>query len=846
MSLRASITPDRTPAYAGIPVFATVTVANTADLVDAFEIRVLGVDRSWIQTSPTRLQLFPQSTGEIELVIELPDDFPAGLRTLTIQIRSELKPDHPTLLTLTLDVDSRPRVNVQVQPTMISSGKSATFAVTVQNQGNNAVVARLTVDDPESVAEGSFDRPEIEIPPGEQRNTPFRVKAKRPWAGAPAIRTLSIGVEGGLEGSEQMVTFVQTPRISRMLFSFVGLLIAASIFGIVFSKNLKNVVDATTTDSKILEQAFGNADPAAGVEPGSMTGKVLARSSKSGISGATVEIYLTEVPNQPIRSVATANDGSFIVDNLGPGPFRVRAIAAGFDSRWYGDVSVFDNSPDVSIDPGITKKAIDLLLGGQPASLTGVVVGGTVDGASIDLFVPGCLQICGDQDSILKSATVDATGVFDFQSLPAPGSYTLRVRKVGSVTTQLSFELSGGESRSGVSVQLRNGDGSISGLINGANGPLGAASITLTSPDQTASTLSLTTGLVGSFSLPDLLTPSSYAVAISAAGYATKNLTISLASGQKISDLNVQLLPSTGSISGMIRDNLGNALGGIPIAVTDGKNSFSTISVTVDDPTTPTTNEIGSYSILGLSAPAVYTVSIGGGSYAPVVRNVALQSSNLNPTVAVELVASSGSVTGRITEKGLSGNIGQALGSVNVRITNGIISRSTTTASTCSTNSPECVGTYRLENVPSGIYTITLTRTDYATYATQILIVSGSAKPFDASLSIRPKIKVFVCKASSSTTTSAVIAPSNCTNPFGLVPQVGYQVRIWKQTDYPSGTILDVDYTNGDGSVTFTGLEAPTRYIITVTNIPGSTALTSQTIDLSASSLETVVLLETP
>ena len=57
MSLRASITPDRTSAYAGIPVFATVTVANTADLVDAFEIRVLGVDRSWVQTSPQRLQL---------------------------------------------------------------------------------------------------------------------------------------------------------------------------------------------------------------------------------------------------------------------------------------------------------------------------------------------------------------------------------------------------------------------------------------------------------------------------------------------------------------------------------------------------------------------------------------------------------------------------------------------------------------------------------------------------------------------------------------------------------------------------------------------------------------------
>ena len=843
MSLRASITPDRTPAYAGIPVFATVTLANTAELVDAFEIRVLGVDRSWIQTSPTRLQLFPQSTGEIELVIELPDDFPAGLRTLTIQIRSELKPDHPTLLTLTLDVDSRPRVNVQVQPTMISSGRSATFAVTVQNQGNNAVVARLTVDDPESVVECTFDRPEIDIPPGEQRNTPLRVKAKRPWAGAPAIRTLSIGVEGGLEGSEQLVTFVQTPRISRMLFSFIGLLIAASIFGIVFSKNLKNVVDATTTDSKILEQAFGNADPAAGVEPGTMTGKVLARSSKSGISGATVEIYLTEVPNQPIRSVATADDGSFIVDNLGPGPFRVRAIAAGFDSRWYGDVSVFDNSPDVSINPGITKKAIDLLLGGQPASLTGVVVGGTVDGANIDLFVPGCLQICGDQDSILKSATVDATGVFDFQSLPAPGSYTLRVRKVGSVTTQLSFELSGGESRSGVTVQLRNGDGSISGFINGATGPLGAATITVTSPDQTASTLSLTTGLVGSFSLPDLLTPSSYAVAISSSGYATKNLTVSLASGQKITDLNVQLLPSTGSISGIVVDNSQDprGLGGVPITISDGTNSFSTVSVTVDDPTTGQ-NEIGSFSILGLPAPGIYTVAIGGGNYAPVVRNVALKSADLKPYLNVALVSSAGSVTGRVTD---IINAASGLRSVAVRLTNGIITRTTTTASSCTTTNPNCIGTYRFENVPSGIYTITFTRSDYETFASQIVIVSGLAKTLEPALTSRPELNVYVCRASVTPTTSSPLLPTNCAQPFALSPQVGYQVRIWKESDYPSGTSIDSKNSNSNGLVTFTGLDVSQRYIIAVTNIPGNPALTSKTVTLTAGSTN-ISLLETP
>jgi hypothetical protein len=823
MSLRASISPDRTMAYAGIPVFATVTVANTADLVDAFEIRVLGVDRSWVQCSPDRLQLFPQTTGEIDVTIDLPDDFPAGLRTLTIQIRSELKPDRPTLLTLTLEVDSRPRINVQVQPVMISAGSRATFGVTVQNQGNNPVVARLVVDDPESVVTGVFDRPEIDIPPGEQRNTPFRVSAKRPWAGAPAIRTLSIGVEGGLEGSEQMITFVQTPRVSRMLFSFVGLLIAASIFGIVFSRNLKNVVDATTTDNKILEQAFGDADPSAGVEPGTITGTVVARTSKSGIAGATVEIYLSEIPDQPIRSVATSDDGTFIIDNLGPGPFRVRALAAGFDSRWYGDVSAFENSPDLKIDPGITKQAIDLLLGGQPATLKGIVVGGNVEGASVDLIVPASVT-GGTQDAVLGNVVVDDTGVFEFQSIPAPGSYDLRVRKVGSITTKLSFELTGGETRTGVTVQLRTGDGSLSGLVNSPDGPLGAATITISSPDQTASTLSLTTGIVGSFLIPDLLTPSSYAVTITSPGFAAKNLTVSLSSGQKITDLNVLLSPSFGSISGLVRDSRGIALGGVPITASDGETTLTTTSVTVDDPATPNSNEIGSFSIIGVPAPGVFTVTIGGGNYSTVVRNVVLRSTSLNESLIVDLTASTGTISGTVRDG--SGPVG----GVTVRIANGTTSRTTTSASSCIAPNTTCVGTYRLDNIPTGAYTITFSRVGSVTASRQVVVTAGSTQIANQILSIRSTIKVFVCRSNGTTT------PETCANQTGTIdPRSGYQVRIWKESDYPGGPILGVGLTGTDGSFLFSSLDAPARYVIEATNVPGNPALTSQTVELPAS-----------
>ena len=833
MSLRASIEPDITPAYAGIPVFAQVTVANTADLVDAFDIRVLGVDADWVTTTPGRMQLFPGATGTFDLTIDLPDDFPAGRRILTVQIRSDLKPDRPTLLTLALDVDTRPRLNVQVHPTQVVGGKKGEFAVTVQNLGNTVMLARLVLDDPEAVVQGEFDRQEMEIPPGEQRSTPLRVKGKRPWAGGPAVRSLSVGVEEGLPGSEQMAVFVQTPRISRGLFSFVGLLIAASIFGVVFSKNLKNVVDATTTDDKILEQAFGDADPGAGVAPGTITGTVVARTSKTGIAGATVEIFLSAVPDQPIRSVATGADGTYTVDNLGPGPFRVHAIAAGYDNRWYGDVAAFDNSPDIPIDPGVTRSAVDILLGGQPATLSGVVVGGLVEGATVDLLVPAAVT-GSTQDSIINTIAVDASGAFEFANIPAPGSYNLRVRKVGSITTSISFELSGGEVRKGVTVQLRSGDGTVGGLITGPDGPLGAATISLTSPDMTASTLSLTTDTPGSFTIPDLLTPSSYAVSISLAGYATKNLTISLASGQSITDLVVQLDPSSGSISGLVRDESGSPIGGIPVTVSDGTNNFATTSITIDDPATPDLNEIGSFTVATVPAPAIYTVTVGDPSvgYARIVRSVVLRPDNLNASLTIDLVPATGTVSGLVSDADGS------VGGVSVKISNGAISRATTSATSCVGGSTTCIGRYRFEDLPIGAYTLTFSRPGSETVARQIVVGPGSDIAANVTLQPRAGIKVVVCLDNGVTTEAQCLAGGT-----GVTRKIGYQVRIWKETDYPAGTILGAGLTTSDGSYSFPSLDAPLRYVIEVAAVAGDPATTSKTLALPASTTETVVLL---
>jgi len=808
MNLRARLTPEKISSYGGYPVQTTITVANTADLVDAFHIRVLGIDNEWVSCTPERLQLFPQTTGDFELTLNLPADFPSGKHLLTIQVRSELKADRPTLLLLTVEVDLRPRTNVQVQPSLLNGTSKGTFAVTVQNLGNGSVDARLVMDDPESLVTGIFDRQQIDIPAGEQRSTPLRIKAKRPWTGDPVMRTLTIGVEGGTPGSEQMITFVQPPRISRLMFSFIGMLIAASVFGIVFSRNLKNTVDATKTDPKILEAAFGSSANASGIGE-SIVGTVRAQTSRNGVDGAIIELYSSSDETKIVAQVASssgANIGRYSFNGLGKGPFRIRIRAAGYDTFWYGGSTEFKNAQDITPSSG---SVIDLLLKGVPASVSGTIIGGVVKGTTVDLLVPS--QTSGsNQDAVFGSLETDDTGKFEFVNVPAPGQYTVRIRKVGSTTSQIAINLEAGEARTGITMQLRSGDGFINGIVSGPDGPLGNATVSISSTDLKTSTLSLTSGTPGSFSIPDLLTPATYSIATSLANYATETRTITLAAGQSISNLTIRLVPAIGSISGLVTDFSNTPIGLVPISATDGEKVYSTTSLS--------TGSIGTFLLRSLPAPGVYTLTIGGGSFNVITRNIVLTSSSLAVNERISLTPSTGQLTGLVTDASKNG-----VGSVKIIASTGTVSTTTYSVSSCPPAIALCkIGSYRFDGLTPGQYTITFSRTGSEIVALPTIIGPGLNNAINQQLSQRASMTVYVC---------AVVANDGmCT--YG--PKYGYQVRLFKELDYPGGSPIASLITNASGQVKFSNLDAPLGYVIDVAAIVGGTGVGYTSSALSA------------
>src|SRR5690606_34021018 len=127
--------------------------------------------------------------------------------------------------------------------------------------------------------------------------------------------------------------------------------------------------------------------------------------------------------------------------------------------------------------------------------------------------------------------------------------------------------------------------------------------------------------------------------------------------------LDVELEAAVGAISGRVSGPSG-PLGGVAITVTDGSLTFETTSATVGD--------VGSWSVEGLSTPAVYTVVGELRGYGTEVLQIRLEAGQTLGGANLNMRPGVGSISGRVVGAG-----GAPLGGVTVTATNGEESRTT-------------------------------------------------------------------------------------------------------------------------------------------------------------------------
>jgi 5-hydroxyisourate hydrolase-like protein (transthyretin family) len=783
--MRVEVTPRRFSVVLGRPFPVTVRVTNTSSVISGHEVRVLGLDPAWVRLDKERLSLFPDASGVIVVTLELPLGLPAGLRKVEIEVRELTSPGEVALVEIELAVPSHPELSLSLDQSSITGTTAASVGFVVSNEGNSPLQIRLEGTDDEAQVRFRFQPEAPSLDPGERLLGTLELKAKRPFVGSPKIRPFSIKAGSPQAPSVASGVFVQRPRLTRGNLALFGLIAAATVFAVVLSAALSQVVGESNANRDLALQVAeaSQSRPSGGVA--SIAGTVSELTSKAPLSGVTVDLYKASSPSQPVVSTSTGRGGGYHFSGLSAGSYKLSFDAAGFTELWYPDALGARSAGTVTLSASSHLQGVDIELGGAPATISGQVTGASsAGGVVLTLELPGSRSAV---PTIVLTRTLPASGVFRLTGVPSPAIYELVATEPGYAPSSQLVSLGGGEDRSGVTIALRKGDGSIAGTVFSPTGPLGGATIAASSGTTTLDTVSATTkGEVGTFLLTSLPTPSTLSLVVSAPGYAPATLSVSLAPAQQVRGIAITLQPGVGSISGHVLTPPGTPTGGVTVSASNGTANFTT--------TTLSSGAAGSYRLEGLPVPGTYTVTFSRPDLASQTQEVSLPAvgdTNLQG-VDVSMVANVASVSGTVSGPG-----GTGVGEVAVSLVSG---QTTYQVLTATQPTP---GAFAIEGIAPGTYNLSFTRQGGAPTSLIIHLSAGEHLLENERLSAAASIMGYVVDASTGE----------------AVP--GAEVSLYESSQYPAVVVAETT-TDAKGAFVFDNVVAPQSYVVAVSYPKGS------------------------
>jgi hypothetical protein len=810
----ADVSPRRVVVEPGVPAVLVVSVTNTGGVIAGYDIDVLGLDPAWTTVGDQPLSLFPGDAGTCLITVELPLDAPAGTRILAVQIRDTTNPSDVAVVDVDVTVPQRHATTIELDPAALSAGTLAKFGIILQNSGNGIDDLVLLGSDDDDEVRFNFQPPTLRLAPGDRAVVTAEVRAKRPFTGSPKIRTLNVSARfADGQSIETMGSLVQRPVISRGAFGLLGLLVAVSVFAAVIATTFGRVADRSAADRNLLLDAIAGEGEGAGGVPGSIAGTVTLLTSGQPADGVTIDAFPADDLTTAAGTTATNTAGDFDLPGLSEGKYKLRARGAGFIDVWYPLALDPDAATEVDVKAGQASRGTDIRVGGVPASLEGKVNGKDVAGAIVNVRIPAGsipgvpIVVAADgtieRGPVVASAPVDASGIFKMADIPSPATYELTAEKEGFATQSQLINLAAGEARDSVTFELRTGDGTITGHVNSADGPLGGATITATDGTTSVSTVSLTRDDIGGFTLRALPTPGTYTLVVSKAGFTTATLTVNLPSKGSRSGVDTTLVSGAGSISGKVQAAGVGPAGGVRVRASDGQHTVETVSLS--------TGDVGAYHLTGLAVPGTYTVTFERDDLARQTRAVSLDRSSRRDVTGedVSLTLATGTVKGvvRDSQNNLAGNVTVEL------IAGEKVFRTTST-----TDPP---GEYEFRGVPPGTHSVTFTRGGSAPTGLLATVTAGGTTEVNAVLVARASIR------------GTVFFPN------GVTPRAGVIVRLFRQEDYDSGPVVRTVSTGTDGTYEFTDLDSPAVYIVDF-GLPNQPVATSRQVVLEAGEDEIV------
>jgi hypothetical protein len=214
-----------------------LTVRNDSDIVEAYELAVVGDAAEWSTITPTRVSLYPGTAETVTVRLTPPrspavraGEIPLGVRVLPVE-----RPDSVVVPETTVLVEPFGQLAAQLTPRRRRGWLGARYRVTVVNQGNAPADVLLSTAQAGEDLKLAIAPTELPLEPGaEDDDTRLRVRvAKRIWFGKPV--TLPFTVLATPKGAdaerpqEMPGELVQLPILPRWLLALLAALIALLI-----------------------------------------------------------------------------------------------------------------------------------------------------------------------------------------------------------------------------------------------------------------------------------------------------------------------------------------------------------------------------------------------------------------------------------------------------------------------------------------------------------------------------------------------------------------------------------------------------------------------------------------
>jgi hypothetical protein len=759
--MRIEVLTPRLEVSPGATCEIELEVFNTGDVIDTITSRLVGQELLPVEQRPANLSLFPGTSERVTVSFKLPPDYPAGDHVLPVELVSAVAPDVENAeISVAVEVAPFVSASIDLVPSEMTCGRRARFSAHVANEGNTPLNLSMTGLDPERALAFSFDPVFVRVQPGQHVYVAGRATGKRPFFGIPVARQFAIHADGPGVAVSATGRVNQKPWVARGVITVLTLACIIGLWALVVTAGANLVLNRDKL-SKTVPAAFlvGLQDFSGATVAGSMTGTVTAVTDGSPVERMTVEAYrIRRGRQQLIQSGATGTDGAWKLDALIPGKYHIRFAAPGFKDVWYPSAPDSTSGGIVTVKPVTESGSVNVKVEGLPGTITGAIAAGeqaqinglvtvrtlppegdaggadaaadapaaggaTAKAASAETATTTTTTLPPADGAAAADATAGATGAttdtgskvvamiatapdgsFSVPNLPTPGSYQLTVSLEGFTDQVVTATLGGGETQVLNTVQMAAGEGVLGGTVASGGTPLGGVIVTVAGAGKTFTATTPTSGPVGQWSVAGLPTPATYVVTFTLEGYGTETMALDVAAGETRSDIAVNMVSGTGSVSGKVADVAGAGLGDVTVTVTGSATPIVTKTLTAGD--------VGTYTLSGLATPGRYTITFALDGYSPVTKAVTLDDSGVADGVNVTLTRSTGSIAGTVTAGG------KATAGAAITVGDGKVDRATTSADTPA-------GGYRLDSLPAGSYTVTVELSGYKKRTVLVTVKAG-------------------------------------------------------------------------------------------------------------------------